>query len=76
MDSGLNVTNEQKEACAVAVMRAVLEDYSQMHDVPFDVAIGQFAGTRCYQALFDPDTRLWAEGPDYIRSLFEEALST
>ena len=74
MADGYILTDEQKEACAVGVMRTMLEDYSERHGVPFDAALAAFAQSPCYDALFDFDTRLWAEGPDYLASLFEDNL--
>ena len=74
MDNGYEVTAEQKEACAVSGMRAMLEDYSERHGMAFEAALERFASTRCYAELFDFETRLWAEGPDYLASLFEDEL--
>ena len=67
-----SVSNEQKEACAVSAMRAMLEDYSARNDIPFARALEEFAQSPCYKMLFDYDTRLWAEGPDYLGSMLEE----
>lgn len=75
MDSGYIVTDAQKEACAVSVMRAMLEDYSAKRGIPFESALEQFAASRCYEMLFDFDTGLWAEGPDYLASMFEDSSS-
>ena len=68
------VSDEQKEACAISTMRSMLEDYSDDTGEPFDEALVQFAMSPVYPLLFDFETRLWAEGPSYLRSLFEEAL--
>ena len=62
----------QKEACAVSIMRAMLEDESSRSGTPFPVLLGSFASSRTYSALFDFTTRLWAEGPDYLRALWQE----
>lgn len=71
MADGYEITDEQKEACAVSVMRAMLEGYSERHGISFADALGLFAQSRWYGMLFDFETRLWAEGPDYLESLFE-----
>ena len=75
MDDGYIVTDAQKEACAIGAMRVMLEDYSQREGVPFAEALLRFADTVWYEKLFDFETRLWAEGPDYLGSLFTEAVS-
>ena len=72
MPDGYTVTDEQKEACAVSVMRAMLEDRSLREGTPFEEALEDFAESRCYEMLFDYGTRLWAEGPDYLCSLYDD----
>lgn len=62
-----DVTDEQREACAVEVMRAMLEDFCDDTNTPFDVALDAFASSRTYNLLFDFDSRMWAEGPGYLR---------
>lgn len=64
--------NQQKELCAVAAMRSMLEDYSAEIGITFDDAFFQFASSSAYRMLFDYSTGLWMEGPDYLRSIFEE----
>lgn len=64
--------NQQKELCAVAAMRSMLEDYSVEIGITFDDAFFQFASSPAYKMLFDYSTGLWMEGPDYLRSIFEE----
>ena len=58
----------------MGVMRTMLEDRSQRVGIPFEDAFLQFSESRTYALLFDFDTRLWAEGPDYLASLFEDEL--
>jgi hypothetical protein len=65
----------QKELCAVAAMRSMLEDYSAETGLSFDDAFFRFASSRAYEMLFDYSTGLWMEGPDYLRGIFEEAES-
>ncbi len=65
------VTDSQREACAVSVMRAMLEDLSAASGVPLEDLLLEFAASRTYEVLFDFETRVWAEGPDYLRALWE-----
>lgn len=73
--SAYEVTDQQRESCAVSVMRTMLEDYCNETGVSFDAAFFQFAASPVYKALFDYSTRLWTEGPDYLRGVFEQSLT-
>ena len=66
------VTDQQREACAVCVMRAMLEDYTKATGSGFEDAFYRFVTSRAYDMLFDYSTGLWREGPDYLRGIFEE----
>ena len=65
------VTDQQKETCAILVMRSMLESYSKKHNIPFSEALEKFANSPVYDGLFDFETGLWAEGPDYLLSFYE-----
>ena len=69
------VTDEQREACAVVVMRTMLEDWCDDTGAPFDDALDAFASSRTYELLFDFSSRQWAEGPDNLRAGEEERLA-
>lgn len=69
-----SVSTETKEACAIETMRYMLQNYSQDKGMPFEDALLLFTTSSTYQVLFDFDTQVWKEGPDYLRSLFERAL--
>ena len=60
------VTSRQKNAAAIMVMQRVLEKYSEEKSITFDEALIEFASTVIYRGLFDFETGLWREGPDYI----------
>ena len=68
------VSLETKEACAVETMRYMLQNYAQDKEIPFEDALLLFTTSSTYQVLFDFDTQVWKEGPDYLRSLFDKAL--
>ncbi len=69
-----SVSAETKEACAIETMRYMLQNYSLDKAIPFEEALLLFTTSSTYQVLFDFDTQVWKEGPDYLRSLFEQAL--
>lgn len=64
------IDDQQKELCAVAVMRSMLEDYCVEKNISFEEAFLEFAASRAYFMLFDFSTGLWREGPDYLRGIF------
>lgn len=66
-----DIDNQQKELCAVAVMRSMLEDYCMEQKVSFDDAFFKFVSSGAYSMLFDYSTGLWMEGQDYLRETFE-----
>lgn len=74
--STYNVSDEQRESCAVNVMRAMLEDYCTETGASFDYAFFEFSASPAYKELFDYSTGLWREGPDYLRSIFEDTLKS
>ena len=69
-----SVSNETKEACAIETMHYMLRFYAQDNNLPFEDALLQFASTTTYNVLFDFETGVWREGPDYLRALFEQAI--
>lgn len=65
------VTDSQREACAVEIMRTMLEKWCDETDEPFDEALGAFASSSTHTLLFDFSSRLWAESPDYLRYMWK-----
>ena len=70
-----SIPYETKEACAIETMRYMLEKYAQDTNLSFEDALLRFSMSTTYQVLFDFDTEVWKEGPDYLRSLFERTLT-
>lgn len=69
------VSDKRKNACAVNLMRNMLIKYAHQHNIPFEDAMIQFAESSTYGILFDFDTAVWKEGPDYLLNLYEEELT-
>jgi hypothetical protein len=67
------VTEQQMESCAVSTMRRMIEKYSEQTEIPFEDAFFQFTQSYVYTALFDYETGIWMEGPDYLMDLYKEA---
>jgi hypothetical protein len=56
-------------------MRTMLVKYAEKHQLSFDEAMLRFSESSAYEMLFDFETEVWKEGPDYLMMLFEEALA-
>jgi len=65
------ITSERKEATAITVMRCMLVTFSEEKHIPFAQAMLDFSKSRTYEDLFDFDTEIWKEGPDYLRGLYD-----
>ena len=76
MDTYVNnpVSAQTKEACAIETMRYMLQNFAQDKQISFEDALLTFSASSTYQVLFDFETEVWKEGPDYLRSLFDRAL--
>lgn len=71
-----SVSDQMKNTCAINLMRNMLVKYVQKHNTSFENAMIQFAESNMYEMLFDFDTAVWKEGPDYLLDLYEEELSS
>ena len=69
------VSDKRKNACAINLMRSMLVKYAQKHSIPFEDAMLQFTESVTYESLFDFDTEIWKEGPDYLLDVYEEELA-
>ena len=67
-----SITDEQKELCAISVMRTMLLNLSRANGSSFEEMLLTFTSSPVYQGLFDFETGLWREGPDYLQDMFEE----
>ena len=71
----ITISDKRKNGCAISLMKRMLIKYSQKHNITFENAMMLFTASSVYDALFDFDTEIWKEGPDYLMQLFEETKS-
>lgn len=69
--SNCNLTDSQKESCAVLAMRNAVEALSLRENISYEDALLHFTTSRVYDALFDFDTGIWKESSDYLLSLYD-----
>ena len=61
----------QMESAALATLQRALEKYSEAQGVSYEEALSTFSHSKTYKELFDFDSLLWTQGPDYLLSLYE-----
>ena len=73
MEDNNIVSNERKNSCAIKTMRTMLLKLSDKTHKPFETLLLEFSKSPIYETLFDFDTEIWKEGPDYLMSLYENS---
>lgn len=66
------MTTDQKETCAVISMRDAVALLAQERQISYEDALLLFADSRIYDALFDYDTGIWKESPEYLLDLYNK----
>lgn len=69
------VPDTLKEFCAASTMRDMLFKLAKKDNITYEQALLKFTVSPIYEALFDFETAVWKEGPDYLMSLYERYLS-
>lgn len=69
--SSNDMTDAQREYCAVTVMRETAAALAAREKIPYEEALLRFAGSRAYSALFDYATEIWKESADYLLNLYD-----
>ena len=67
-----DITDKQRETCAIIVMRDAVAEIAKQENLSYDEAMGRFVSSRVYEALFDYETGIWKESPVYILDLYEK----
>ncbi len=68
------VTDKDKNAAAIRVMRSMLTNYATEKNESFENVLLQFSRSNTYEMLFDFKTNVWREGPLYLRSLYDDEM--
>lgn len=66
------LTTTQKETCAVISMRDAAALMAREKQISYEDALLLLAGSRIYEALFDFDTGIWKESPEYLLDLYNK----
>jgi len=61
------ISNDKKEYCANNLASMVIAKLKKTYpNERFSKLVSDFMGSKTYELLYDFDTGMWAEGPDYI----------
>ena len=66
-----NFTDSQKESCVVDLMRDTVEALSLREGISYEEALFRFTSSKIYDTLFDYETGVWKESPDYLLNLYD-----
>ena len=62
---------EQKVFCAELILTAAIMDMAEEEGISRPEARSRIINSPAYDALYNFDTGLWAQGPDYFRSFYQ-----
>lgn len=63
--------NEQKVFCAELILTASIMDMAEDEGISRQEARSRIINSLAYDTLYNFDTGLWSEGPDYFRSFYQ-----
>ena len=62
----LTMTNESREYTMNLLATMVAQDIAKKESLSFEEAFSEFRKTRTFMMLYESETGLWLNGPDYI----------
>ncbi len=69
-----DLTTNQMESATLSVIQRAMEKYSEKQHVSYEDAFIAFTCSNTYKELFDFDSLLWTQGPDYLIDIYEAKL--
>ena len=64
--------DETKRVCADMILADAIEDMAETEGISKAEARDAILNSSAYEDLYNLDTRLWAEGPDYFREYYKK----
>ncbi len=58
-------------ACANMILTTAIEDFAFENNVSISEARDRILESKACECLYDFESKLWAEGPDYFRCFYE-----
>jgi len=66
------MSDEIKNACADMILADAIEDMADEEGISIAEARDAILNSDAYADLYNFDTRLWMEGPDYFREYYQK----
>lgn len=63
---------EDKNACADMILTAAIEDMADEQNISVSEAREKLLNSRACELLYNFETDLWKEGPDYFRDFYRK----
>lgn len=73
--SAYELSDKQRENCAVLNMRDTVAKISRHQEISYDEALLLFINSPVYNALFDFETGVWRESPEYLLALWNDTIA-
>ena len=67
--------SDRMTACADMILADAIEDLADEEKITRKEARDRLLNSKAYDALYDFDTRLWAEGSDYFLDYFKRQVN-
>ena len=64
--------SEKMKLCADMILMDAIEDMANEEHISIAEARQRLVSSEAYDALYDPKTELWQEGPDYFRFFYKQ----
>ena len=66
------MSDDIKTACADMILADAIEDMANEEGISIAEAREAFLNSGAYECLYDFETRLWTEGPDYFQEFYKK----
>lgn len=66
------MTIEQKKFCADLILTDAIMDMAEEEGIPWQEARRRIINSEAYTALYNFETGLWSNGPDYFRDYYSK----
>ena len=66
------MTSDVMNLCADMVLADAIEDFAEKKQITKQEARERIIRSKAYSSLYDFETGLWKDGPDYFISFYEE----
>ena len=66
------MSDDIRNACADMILADAIEDYADEEGISLGEARNRLLQSKAYTCLYDLESGLWKEGPDYFRDFYRQ----